>query len=992
MNRRAGFSLVELMITLMVLAVVVAALMVVMIGSQRSKAATEGLVEAQQAGRSAVEFIARDVRSAGYGVDVNASPAQPAFAYVDSNEIVMYANLSPAAQRSSTEPSRSNPPLAPAVTGTLPAEVLTGSVYPAGFRLPMKWRTGAEMIRYTLDLNNDGVINAADQAVASASEATRSPNPNDFMLARIVYGDSSGAPPTAGNNGGAIENVGLVRGPGAGVPAMFTVYLGSNPGPWSWANGPIPASRLDEISRVTIRLTSESRRPNNKTGQYARTTITTEVNSIRNVPDAGLTTYTIDGYVFKDVNRDQVKGAGEPGIAEVVIRAGTAAVAQTNSLGYFILKVAPGMYSVKQEVPEGYGPLSPDSFLVNFLLSQSDVHHDFADTAKSGGWIIDTCWVDADGNGVRNAGEELIDHVSITVGATTRPTDGTGATSFFVAPGSWTVTATAPDSYFVSTPNPRAVSMVDGGTVHADFGLTKGGKGTVQGKVFRDSNKDGIFQSGEPAVAGVWVGVTKNSGTEVLSFGTTDASGNYTIDVPNNDPQHNTPYQVTLQVPTGYFPTSSTMIQPIWLDPGEVIVGQNFGLQSFQVITLSADRVLCLGSTELMEKDWTGNDDQYDAKSHKDQDLILGSEYVSNPNVSVWFNGWDQSLYTNTPSTFYQRNALASALCMAIGPIDNGTPATRPDIVTGLTTYTAGNFAVWITQNSSGNFGYLPTSPTYYKTQDQGDVNSVLLTTCDANASLDIVAGTKSAANSGTIEVWTNNGSGAFTRNEVYPPTGGIPGGNLGEVKAMAAADFDADGDSDLVVVTKTGPTSGRVHWFERVGNTSGTRWIHRTDHGLSGAGTSVCVLDVDGDGDRDVIVGTQTAVDKGKLEYWRNDTIALVFDFQNARTIDAVGIPLSLAAADFGGNPSRADLVVGHRDNETSYTGGLRVYFLDLGTLVALPSDPASGGANWMTPALSLDNFNFGANPTPSGTKLIDIGAAQKTGATTGQVLILVR
>ena len=39
---RAGFSLIEMMVTLVLLAVVVAVIATVMIGSQRSKAVTEG--------------------------------------------------------------------------------------------------------------------------------------------------------------------------------------------------------------------------------------------------------------------------------------------------------------------------------------------------------------------------------------------------------------------------------------------------------------------------------------------------------------------------------------------------------------------------------------------------------------------------------------------------------------------------------------------------------------------------------------------------------------------------------------------------------------------------------------------------------------------------------------------------------------------------------------------------------------------------------------
>jgi len=77
--------------------------------------------------------------------------------------------------RSSAAPSPTSPPLAPDPTGSpLPPRVASGTAYPAGYALPTsKWRGGAEMIRYTLDVNDDGVVDAFDQSAAVAGEAAR---------------------------------------------------------------------------------------------------------------------------------------------------------------------------------------------------------------------------------------------------------------------------------------------------------------------------------------------------------------------------------------------------------------------------------------------------------------------------------------------------------------------------------------------------------------------------------------------------------------------------------------------------------------------------------------------------------------------------------------------------------------------------------------------------------------------------------------------------
>ena len=93
---RAGFSLVEIMIALTLLAMVVGVVLTVLIGSQRSKADTESRIEAQQSGRAISDLIAAALRTAGYRSDTDANPDQPAFAYVDSIECIFSSNMNPA--------------------------------------------------------------------------------------------------------------------------------------------------------------------------------------------------------------------------------------------------------------------------------------------------------------------------------------------------------------------------------------------------------------------------------------------------------------------------------------------------------------------------------------------------------------------------------------------------------------------------------------------------------------------------------------------------------------------------------------------------------------------------------------------------------------------------------------------------------------------------------------------------------------------------------
>src|SRR5262245_7748515 len=91
-----GFTLVELMITLTVLAVVLIVLTTVMYTAARSKVATANRIESSQASRVAVDMLARDLRSAGYGADMSSTPTpQAPFAYVDSLQVLINENLNP---------------------------------------------------------------------------------------------------------------------------------------------------------------------------------------------------------------------------------------------------------------------------------------------------------------------------------------------------------------------------------------------------------------------------------------------------------------------------------------------------------------------------------------------------------------------------------------------------------------------------------------------------------------------------------------------------------------------------------------------------------------------------------------------------------------------------------------------------------------------------------------------------------------------------------
>src|SRR5262245_8275388 len=133
-----GFTLIELMITLTVLAIVMVVLMAVMNAANRSKTATMNQIESTEAASAALDMLTRDLRSAGYGADLDyAASPQPSIAYIDSMQVLMCANFQP--YPDDTIPK---PPLAYNPAGVPKPYPLNGTVWAP----PIKYRRGAELV------------------------------------------------------------------------------------------------------------------------------------------------------------------------------------------------------------------------------------------------------------------------------------------------------------------------------------------------------------------------------------------------------------------------------------------------------------------------------------------------------------------------------------------------------------------------------------------------------------------------------------------------------------------------------------------------------------------------------------------------------------------------------------------------------------------------------------------------------------------------------
>ncbi len=985
----AGFTLIELLVTLSILGLMMVVLMSVILTAQRSKSSTINRIESIQAARTAVDVVARDLRSAGFGSDFDYTALpQPAIAYVDSLQILISANLAPYPDDGSPigEPQAYDPDGSP---NPFP---LAGTPW----QPPIKYRRGAEIIRWTLDVNNDGTVDANDLSDANGLDAARTQNPDDFVLVRQVYGDSSGG--ILGNNGGVIERMALVRFPDdAGVPPMFEVYLEGSSTPWDWSQGPVPAARLADIQRVRVHVRAASARPDFD-GKYAETSLRTEVSSMRNTPNLGARLYALDGTVFQDDDGDGTRDMGETGVPNATVRLGNGMSTVSSATGYYLFRVQAGNYTVRHLAPPGYGVNSwPDS--VNVVVPPGH-SHDWADTLVQGGFVNVFVFTDDNQNGTQETGEVPVPGISLTLYPSGQQvyTAVDGHAQLFASPGSYQVSATLPDSFACSTPNPASGIMVNGAADNIAFGVYGTDVATFTGRVYRDQNRNGGPDAGEGGVENVWVGATPDGGVTVVGYDYTDLNGEFSIEVPVNDGAGGRPYFVTLIVPNGFFATTATAVGPYTVTTGQVVGGLLFGVEGFQVITLNADRVLSLASQDVIEKDWNGNQTQ---NARKDTDLLLGADAGGSVNVSVWHNRYDSSpLFASTPS--HSRLAPQSVLAVALDTLDAAAPKARPDLVTGTKNAAAGNFFVWFMQNSGGNEGTLPTAYSTgrnYRTQDAGDVTAVATADLIGGIAPDLLVGTRSPlSGAGTFEIWQSDNATtpAYTRVETYAPSGGFSGA-LGEVTSMQLVDLDwpRDGKKDLVVGTKTGTYSGRILVFRNQGKTAPpSRFVQAKSIDLISASvTALTVLDVDGDSLQDIVAGIQTTSASGTIQYYRNTTVGSLWDFALNAEVPAPGIVSAMTAADLGGSMARRDLLIGWRESESSFVGGTRIFYTDIGTIPTASTDPSAGQVVHFVPTLTTGNFNWGVKPAlPPNPWLPDFAAGVKIDGTTGALVVFIR
>ncbi|MCK4236940.1 MAG: VCBS repeat-containing protein [Candidatus Krumholzibacteria bacterium] len=938
-NSTAGFTLIEILLSILMLGFVLISFAGILTLYQKSSAQTTDFAEVQQNTRIALDYITDDLRQAGSQTDyfrgqrpiVHAGAYQVAFnADIDNGQTI--DGMSPL--------TAINPAVMP---NTVPA---SGTII---YTPAADYQSDAETVVFTLDSNGDGVISSADRG-DDPEESGR--NRNLFILKKVVYGHNE-----AGTNEIRESNIAQVRGPNLAptwtIPQpLFQYYYDHDEDPSTadrlWGDGnnngvletgeitaltPMPQNLLSTIRKVKITAISESNKYNKRfetNGGFLNVTMTSKV-YVRN---ATLTSALIHGKVFHDADSDGVMDPGETGIPGVEIRlAGQSRSVLTDNFGLFYFALPAGNYSIQEVDPPGYTSTTANLVSVTLVSGQSQVVN-FGDISSSPiGVIQGTVFEDVDKDGVKSVGERGIASVLISLdnGAQTLTNDN-GYYSFIAEQGNYTVVETDPTSYSSTTPNSQTANIVAADdTVTVNFGDYAGPVyGTLEGYVFLDTNENGVRNSREEGLPNVTLKVSNGDTTM------TNANGFYRF---NLEPGT---YSITETDPAGYTSTTVNAYVDIPITADTTVI-RNFGdilenLWDFVEIHISnTDRVLSVCTVNLKEDD------------KNDMDIVLGTALANEiGNMLIFHNKWQSSttpvgeLFDSDP--VYRRDAGNNI--NAMNKYDFSGDGT-PDVFSGLDNSTERNIQIWFT----GNDGILSMTPdAAYYASGLNQVMDSKPADFDEDGNIDLLVGLKSSiGSSGAFETFRGIGNGTFAHWQYITAAGSENNLDLGEIWAVETGDIDGDGDEDVIVGSHATPYAGYIDIYINTGYASGDLAWH-SRYLSSGAVNDLKAIDMkeDDGNDTDILAAVTIADNAGKVLLWLNangtfgipDTTGYSFGSEETPNwpddyVNAQGEALSLGILDVN-NDVFPDVAFGTRSS-ILYTG-------DIYILPAYGTLPSSG------------------------------------------------
>lgn len=249
-----GFSLAEISVALGITAIVFLVALSMLSIDQKVYNRDDAVLETGREARHTIDVVEHDLVMAGYLVDRQtvADPG-PDGTSGTSDDIIGQSKIVYAAPYEVVINADIDPTIEAIKTG------LTGDHTPTGYS-PVTFHTGAETIRYTLDSNHDGSINATDYH--DEAEETVTDNTNLALLRREVYGFNGT------DNVNTAGPVGIIRAPVAypsgSLPTPLFLYWGSfynrtgltlwgdnGAGGGTAGNGVLESGEIAALGRVT---------------------------------------------------------------------------------------------------------------------------------------------------------------------------------------------------------------------------------------------------------------------------------------------------------------------------------------------------------------------------------------------------------------------------------------------------------------------------------------------------------------------------------------------------------------------------------------------------------------------------------------------------------------------------------------------------------------------------------------------------------------------
>lgn len=959
-----GFTLIELMITMVMLSIIVVAIVSVVMNSQKAKRNTELISEAQQTGRILVDMLSEDIRSAGYGA--NAPAGHLPIVYAGPFDIMISANLAPITDNPVTHGSPQA--IKPGVTPLPGDSTGTDPLYDGG----IGFTDGAETIRYSFDSDNNATVDASDRGDDLEERLTR--NVDLYSLTRQIYGYNATTDDNTGTNlpvGMALSNF-PARSAGSQVPPMFQYWILNTATGLDelWGDtdkngslspdevdalyagtdgGVVPSASLRYVTKVGIAVTTATKSPNSK-NTYEEFTINTITAITRNREvKAGK---VISGRVGVDGDNNQQLDDTETGIQNIKVTNETdGQVTFTAADGSYLFNVEAKKQTIAIALPTlscastiGYKVVPPiktdtivdatsENKVVNFPLS-------IFTPGKVSGYVCED--VDNDGGESTESGiPGCIVYLKSSGKSITTDADGYYclAAEQPVNDSIICIPAVHDPEYIATIPAAgRAAVALSTTAKTQNFGFVAGPTGTIKGKVYLDKNGNGYCDVLDSGIAGVEMAITRGNTSfteEYIRFPdpvVTKDDGTFECNVIANPTEKYIVYEID---PAGYFSTTPNRYDVGIVAANAVVNCPYFGDKMLAAVTIQAANVLSMTVGDLHE--WEGGTTFTAQTANRDTDIVLGTRYGTTGNIRGWFN--KRYLYNSaTTMDIYQLFEPSFTGARNTYAFQKTTPNNAD--IKAIACDTLNEIAGTKKSGSNNIVDVTKLNQRYSRSRKDiviGVYNNLSIS--DFNVAVWPSMDT-CKYRSADATTWDSLGQSSDTINAAFKLKAG--GDALNKVNALALANFGGDGFPDIVAgYTKSSGVGGFQLWIntQRTSYPSISKYETRLfpdstgqiwETGL-GEVLSLAAVDIVGDTKIDLVVGTKetTSLPTGSIIIYKGSGTPATTPkwFSKSITLNPMGEVVALKVIDFNLD-GKKDIIAAVKDAASE--GQLQVWLQD--------------------------------------------------------------